>query len=339
MAPPKVEFSSSILPHECPSCHSRNLGGVRLTPSQFRAVTLAALFAICAIIVTGAAVRLTGSGLGCADWPACSSTEFIDVSSRHAAIEQVNRLFTGFVSIAVITAVLGSLVRVPRRKDLTLLSLGLVAGVLAQIVLGGITVLVDLHPMAVQGHMLLSLLLVANAVVLVKRASQPDDGLAVRPVSPEISRHTVAVAVLTGIALVTGTVVTGAGPHAGDEEARRFGIEIADAARVHGFSVVVVVVTMLVLAWRLRSRPAERAELAEWISAWILIALLQGAIGYIQYFNDVPALLVGIHVFGATMLWVVTVALVLRTLPARRLEALERGTTWRVKVSAPTMTG
>ena len=169
-----------------------------LSPSQFRAVTLAALFAIGAIIVTGAAVRLTGSGLGCADWPACSSTRFIDVSSRHAAIEQVNRLFTGLVSVAVIAAVLGSLVRVPRRRDLTLLSLGLVAGVLAQIVLGGITVLVDLHPAAVQGHMLLSLLLVANAVVLVHRASEPDDGLAVRPVSPEISRHAVAVAVADG---------------------------------------------------------------------------------------------------------------------------------------------
>jgi cytochrome c oxidase assembly protein subunit 15 len=314
-----------------------------LSPSQFRTVCVAALIAICAIIVTGAAVRLTGSGLGCADWPACSSSKFIDVSSRHAAIEQLNRLFTGLVSFSVIAAVLGSLVRDPRRKDLTLLSFGLVAGVLAQILLGGVTVLVDLHPAAVQGHMLLSLLLVANAVMLVHRASEPDDGGLVRPVSPEISRHTGAVAVLTGIALVTGTIVTGAGPHAGDEEARRFGVDIADAARVHGSSVVVVVATMLVLAWRLRFRPEERSELAEWISAWILIALLQGAVGYIQYFNEVPALLVGIHVFGATVLWAVTVALVLRTLPARRAdvaaEALEHGGTRRAKVSAPTMTG
>ena len=109
---------------------------------------MAALAAICAIIVTGAAVRLTGSGLGCADWPACSSSKFIDVSSRHAAIEQINRLFTGLVSLAVIAAVLGSFRRVPRRRDLTWLSLGLVAGVIAQIGLGGVTVLVDLHPAA-----------------------------------------------------------------------------------------------------------------------------------------------------------------------------------------------
>jgi cytochrome c oxidase assembly protein subunit 15 len=292
--------------------------GMKVSPSQYRAVTLAALFAIGAIIVTGAAVRLTGSGLGCADWPACSGARFIDVSSRHAAIEQLNRLFTGLVSIAVIAAVLGSLIRVPRRRDLTLLSFGLVAGVLAQIVLGGITVLVDLHPAAVQGHLILSLILVADAVVLVRRASEPDDGLAVRPVSPEISRHTVVIALLTAVALVTGTIVTGAGPHAGDEDARRFGIDIADAARLHGTTVVIAVASMLALAWRLRRRPAERAELAEWISAWILVALLQGAIGYIQYFNEVPAVLVGIHVFGATVLWAVTVALVLRTLPARR---------------------
>jgi heme a synthase len=298
---------------------------MRLTPSRYRAITIAALFALMAIIVSGAAVRLTGSGLGCADWPACSSARFIDVSTRHAAIEQVNRLFTGLVSVAVIAAVLGSLVRVPRRRDLTWLSLGLVAGVLAQIVLGGITVLVDLHPIAVQGHMIVSLVLVANAVLLVHRASEPDKGESVRPVSPEISRHTVGIAAVTALALVTGTVVTGAGPHAGDVEARRFGVEIATAARVHGASVIFAVITMLILVWRLRGRAAERAELADWISAWIVIALLQGAIGYIQYFNGVPALLVGLHVLGATALWTVTIALVLRTVPARRLATVGEG--------------
>lgn len=212
--------------------------GVTLSPARYRTITLFALFALCAIVVTGAAVRLTGSGLGCADWPACSSTRFIDVSSKHAAIEQINRLFTGIVSVAVIAAVLGSLRRVPRRRDLMWLSLGLVAGVLAQIVLGGVTVLVDLHPLAVQGHMLVSLILVANAVVLVQRASEPDDGEAIRPVSPEIGRHAAAVAGLTAVALVTGTVVTGAGPHAGDEDVRRFDVAISAAARVHGVSVV-----------------------------------------------------------------------------------------------------
>ena len=147
---------------------------MRLQPAQYRAVTIGALLAVCAIVVTGAAVRLTGSGLGCDDWPNCNDSQLIDVSSKHAAIEQVNRLFTGLVSVAVIAAVLGSLVREPRRRDLTQWSVGLVAGVLGQIVLGGVTVLVDLHPIAVQGHLLLSMVLVANATVLVRRAGEPD---------------------------------------------------------------------------------------------------------------------------------------------------------------------
>jgi heme a synthase len=295
---------------------------VTLSPARYRAITLAALLLLGAIIVTGAAVRLTGSGLGCEDWPACSNTRLVDVSNRHAAIEQINRLFTGLVSLSVIAAVLGSLIRVPRRRDLTWLSLALVGGVLAQIVLGGITVLVDLHPIAVQGHMLVSLALVAIAVVLVHRASQPDDGVAIRPVSPEISRHSIAIAVLTTVALVTGTVVTGAGPHAGDEDVRRFDVAISAAARVHGITVTVTVAAVLALVVRLRSRASERAEIAEWVSSWSFVALLQGAIGYIQYFNEVPALLVGIHVFGATVLWAITVSLVARTVPQRRVDAV-----------------
>ncbi len=127
---------------------------------------------------------------------------------------------------------------------------------------------------------------------------------------------------LTAIALVTGTVVTGAGPHAGDDgdDIRRFGVAISAAARVHGIAVLFAVAAMAALAYRLRTRPAERAEIAEWVSAWIFVALLQGAVGYIQYFNEVPALLVGIHVFGATVLWSITVALVLHTLPLRRAQ-------------------
>lgn len=301
---------------------SRIVGRVTITAARYRLIALAALGALVAIVVTGAAVRLTGSGLGCDDWPACNNEKLIDVSSKHAAIEQVNRLFTGIVSIAVIAAVLGSVFRRPRRNDLIWLSAALVAGVIGQAVLGGITVLVDLHPVAVQGHMLLSLVLVAIAVVLVHRASEPDHGDLVRPVSPEINRHVVGIAVLTVIALVTGTVVTGAGPHAGDEDVQRFAVDIGNAARVHSVAVWLAVAAMVALAWRLRSRPAERGHLAEWISSWVFIALLQGAIGYVQYFNEVPPLLVGIHVFGATSLWAVTVAVVLRTVPIRRTAAV-----------------
>ena len=283
----------------------------RLSPERYRVVCMVALALLCIIVVSGAAVRLTGSGLGCDDWPNCNNTKLIDVSSTHAAIEQVNRLFTGLVALGVIVAVLGSLARSPRRRDLTWLSVGLVAGVLGQIVLGGITVLVDLHPAAVQAHFLLSMVLVANAVWLVHRAGQPDAPLA-PTVSPSVRRHVFGVAVATLVAITLGTVLTGAGPHAGDEVARRFDIAIGTAARLHSVGVWVAVAVVAWLMWRLRSLHADRAVLEGTVVAWVCVALAQGALGYLQYFTGVPAALVAIHVAGATLLWGITVWMVAR---------------------------
>ena len=292
---------------------SRILGRVQLSPERYRAITVGALVALMVIVVTGAAVRLTGSGLGCDDWPRCSDERLIDVSSNHAAIEQINRLFTGLVALAVIAAVLGSLWRVPRRRDLTLLSLGLVAGVVGQIVLGGVTVLVDLHPAAVQGHLLLSMVLVGTAVVLVHRAGEPDEGTRTTVVTGASSTMVWALATATGVAIVTGTVVTGAGPHAGDEEARRFDVSISAVARVHGVTVMIALAVAATLAVWLTRRPDDRHRLGTPLSSWVFVGLLQAAIGYTQYFNDVPPLLVGLHVAGATVLWAMTVSLLLHT--------------------------
>jgi heme a synthase len=284
-----------------------------LSPSQYRAVTIGALLAVCAIVVTGVAVRLTGSGLGCDDWPNCNDSQLIDVSSTHAAIEQVNRLFTGLVSLAVIAAVLGSLVREPRRRDLTLWSIGLVAGVLGQIVLGGVTVLVDLHPIAVQGHLLLSMVLVANATVLVRRAGEPDGVERSDTVSPATRATTITLAAAASLAVFTGTLVTGAGPHAGDEDVRRFGFHIPTVARIHGVTVMVTIAIALGLAWRIRRHRHERAAMTPVMTTWLFVAALQATIGYVQYFNGVPELLVGLHVAGATALMVVTTQVVLDT--------------------------
>lgn len=284
-----------------------------LSPSRYRVVCGVALGLLVAIVVTGAAVRLTGSGLGCDDWPNCNDQRLIDVSSGHAAIEQVNRLFTGLVSIGVIAAVLGSLWRRPRRRDLTVLSLGLVAGVLAQIVLGGILVIFDLHPILVQGHMVLSLGLVATAVVLVRRSGEPD-GAPRHPAASSTSiRLTWALAILTGAAILAGTVVTAAGPHAGDEDVERLGVDIGSAARVHGVLVMLALVVAVGLAVHVGRRVDDRRSLSGAVSSWIFVGLLQAAVGYIQYFNEVPALLVGLHVTGATLLWAMTVHLVLAT--------------------------
>ncbi len=284
-----------------------------ISPAEYRRITVAALALLCVIVVTGAAVRLTGSGLGCNDWPRCNDNDLVDVGTRHAAIEQINRLFTGLVALIVILAVLGALIRRPRRRDLTWLSLGLVAGVIGQIVLGGITVLVHLHPVAVQSHFLLSMVLVADAVVLVVRAGEPDGGRRIAAVVPRTRRRVRWVVVWTGLALVAGTVVTGTGPHAGDEQARRFDLAITTVTRVHGVVVWIAVVAMAALLWHLRRLAHDREVLDAPIYAWCIAAVAQGTVGYLQYWSGVPAGLVAVHVAGATTLWSVTVWLACST--------------------------
>ena len=158
-----------------------------LSPSAYRRVTLAALWSLVFIVVTGAAVRLSNSGLGCTDWPTCKANRVVAPFEYHAMVEFVNRTITGLVSVAVILAVLGSLRRVPRRRDLTWLSVGLVAGVVGQIVLGGMVVKFDLNPWLVQGHFVLSMLLVLDAAVLAHRAGL-DDASASGP-APRRAEH------------------------------------------------------------------------------------------------------------------------------------------------------
>lgn len=286
---------------------------MQLQPRRYRLITIGALLALCTIIVTGAGVRLAGSGLGCDNWPACNETRFVDVSDAHTAIEQLNRLFTGVIVVLVAAAVLGSLIRVPRRRDLTWLSLGLVVTVFGQAVVGGIVVLTELHPAAVQQHFLLSMVTVVNGTVLVRRAGEPDHVPRRVVVRPATRRWAWALAVLTSFAIVTGTIVTGTGPHAGDENARRFGFAISDVARIHGISVILTIATALgLLAWIRRHR-GDRAALWPAMSTWMFLAVLQGAVGYVQYFNGVPELLVALHIAGATGLYIATVHVVLAT--------------------------
>lgn len=283
-----------------------------ISAPRYRQISIGALISLSIIIVSGAAVRLTNSGLGCDNWPNCNSERFVDVSSAHAAIEQVNRLFTGVVVAAVIAAVLGSLIREGRRRDLVLISWTLVVGVVANALLGAVTVWVDLHPYAVQGHLLLSMGLIAAGTVLVRRADEPD-GAARRPTVDAASRRLAGLLLIgTTVAIVTGTVVTGAGPHAGDEDAVRLGVDIASAARVHGVSVMATILLAVVLSLRARAGGSAVA-IRPALSRWLFIAVLQAAIGYTQYFTGVPEILVGSHVAGATALQLATVFVLLDT--------------------------
>ncbi|MBW3575090.1 MAG: COX15/CtaA family protein [Actinobacteria bacterium] len=278
-----------------------------ISPGAYRRVTLFALVALGFIVLTGAAVRLTGSGLGCTDWPTCEQGRLApaEITDAPAMIEFANRLLTGVVSVAVILAVTGALRRVPRRRDLVWLAWGLVAGVVAQIVLGGLVVLFELSPRLVMGHFLLSMAILWNATVLHHRAGRPDG-----PRVPLVAPTTLRLGRLAGgaaaVVVFTGTVVTAAGPHAGDRQAARLELFVPDVARVHGIAVVllVAVAVCLLVALRREAAPASAQRSAR---ALLAVLLAQAAIGYTQYFTGVPAALVGAHVLGAVLVWVAVI--------------------------------
>lgn len=279
---------------------------------------------LAAIVVTGAAVRLSGSGLGCDDWPNCNADTLVDVSSKHAAIEQINRLFTFLVALAVALAAAGAWYRRPRRRDLMVLAGIMLLGVPAQGLIGAVVVWSKLHPATVQLHFLLSMVLISAAVLLVVRSGEPDPARRGRrrpTVVPRVRSRVRLLCVWTALAVVAGTIVTGTGPHAGDAKgddgqactvgaARRFfgdecdvdGQALVWATRVHGVIVWITVLTAFSLLWRLRRLPHDREILGPPLTAWIVVALTQGAIGYVQYANGLPAFIVGVHIVGATAL-------------------------------------
>ena len=282
---------------------------------------MAALVLLGAIVVTGGLVRLTGSGLGCNDWPNCNDTKIIDVSSKHAAIEQINRLFTFLVSIGVALAALAAWFRKPRRRDLLTFGLVMLIGVPAQGLVGAIVVWSKLHPAMVQMHFVLSMVLVWAAVMMLVRSREPEHRRRVSNVVPRTRRRVRLLAFWTTLSVLVGTVVTGTGPHAGDAvnddgvqcavgAAKRFfgeecsinGNALVWVTRVHGTTVWITVAVALSLLWNLRRLRHDREALDAPLTAWLLVAMVQGGVGYVQYANGLPVALVAIHLAGATTL-------------------------------------
>jgi cytochrome c oxidase assembly protein subunit 15 len=226
------------------------------------------------------------------------------VSSTHAAIEQLNRLFTGLVSLSVVLAVLMAYFREPRRRDLVLLAWSLVAGVAAQIVIGGIVVLTGLHPLWNMTHFLVSMVLVTCAFLLERSSRLASVSRTWRTVPQGLRRVHAFLLGAAAVAITTGTVVTATGPHAGDENAERLGFELRDVARVHSTSVIICVALLAWLMWHsARMQGSDVASLRQALGTFAFVAVLQGAIGYAQYFTGVPVLLVGLHIAGATAFW------------------------------------
>jgi cytochrome c oxidase assembly protein subunit 15 len=257
----------------------------------------ALLVSNCVIVVTGGLVRLTGSGLGCPTWPRCTDESFVPHSALglHGVIEFGNRLLT-YVLIAVAVATWFAVRRwaeAPARAAwLTVL---IALGIPAQGVVGGITVLTDLNPWVVSLHFMLSMVLIALSVLLLRLVRGAEPG----PVAAVPLWVVRATFVTLWVVVYLGTIVTGSGPHAGDADAPRNDLRPDVWSTVHGYGVAVLVVLTLACLVALRRGP--RTALVA--TACLLAAeLAQGVIGYVQYVNDVPVALVTAHMVGATVL-------------------------------------
>ena len=270
-----------------------------------------ALLAIQAgIVVTGGAVRLTGSGLGCPTWPECTDGSIAPVANQaegqlHAWIEFGNRLLAWVMLIIALAALIYIVKRLKNREDfkhLRALAILQILGFFGQVVLGGITVLTDLNPIAVSAHFVLTIPLIAGALSLRHRILD-------RPVLvvKSLTRNlTKIVTSLTCIVLILGVVVTGTGPHAGDADVKRFPFDERTVSWLHADAVIALIGLTLALYFVVKS--SENSEVQKifggYIKILLIIELLQGAIGYVQYFTGLPALIVGAHLLGAVLVWI-----------------------------------
>jgi cytochrome c oxidase assembly protein subunit 15 len=279
-----------------------------------RRLALASVAANVAIVVTGGAVRLTASGLGCPTWPKCTDGSFATTPENglHGYVEFGNRLLT-FALAAVAAATLVAALRLrPRRRDLALLALALALGIPLQAVIGGMTVLTGLNPWVVMLHFLCSMTLIALATLLHDRASRPAGTIdaADAPVHPLLRRLGFGLLGVLAVVLYLGTVVTGSGPHAGDADARRTGLDPQLVSQLHADSALLLIGLSLALLVALHAAGAP-AGARQAAAALVGAELAQGAIGYTQYFTGLPAALVNLHLLGAGLLVIAAVRLAL----------------------------
>ena len=258
-----------------------------------------------ALVVTGGAVRLTGSGLGCPTWPECTPGSYTPVPKQaegqlHAWIEFGNRLLT-FLLLLVALIALVIAVRVSKglknKSSIRSLALGQVLGIFGQGILGGITVLTDLNPIPVAAHLLLSMLLISGAAslrfIIVGLETQQTDTTQLTLIRSQV--------VITAVVLILGTIVTGSGPHAGDEKTKRFSFDPRSVSVLHADFVIILSVITIIL-WLLTK--SLKGVIYRRNNILLLIIFMQGVIGYVQYFTGLPELLVGFHLLGSTLTWI-----------------------------------
>ena len=253
------------------------------------------------IVLTGATVRITGSGLGCPTWPECTYGSYTPVAGQaegafHAWIEFGNRLLTFLLLFAAVAVVIYAIRKA--RRDLIWRALLQVLGILGQGVIGGITVLTDLNPLAVASHFILSIFLIAGAVSIVARGRSPL--ISVRPTETKVKILAQAQVLLTFVVIVIGTLVTGSGPHAGDLDAPRLKLDERAISWLHADAVIALLGVSLALLVLSEISPETKRR----IKIFFAVTLAQGLIGYIQYVTGLPELLVIVHVLGSTLVWI-----------------------------------
>ncbi|MGW2948998.1 COX15/CtaA family protein [Streptomyces eurythermus] len=287
-------------------------------PRTVRRAALAALVMSVVIVVTGGAVRLTGSGLGCPTWPTCTDDSLTTTRAMgfHGIIEFGNRMLTYVLCAAVGWAIIAARSEKPWRRSLTRLGWAQFWVVMGNAVLGGIVVLVGLNPYTVAAHFLLSMALIAIATVMWQRTREGDE--APRPlVGKAVAQLVWFLVAASALLIAVGTVVTGAGPHAGDSsEVARIPIDWETVSKLHAVLAWIVVTLTFALWFVLKAVDAPKGPSARTRELFVVL-LCQGAIGYVQYFTHLPEALVAAHMLGSTVMWiwVLRVLLALRERP------------------------
>ncbi|MFF4361914.1 heme A synthase [Streptomyces sp. NPDC001604] len=287
-------------------------------PRTVQRSALSALVMSVVIVVTGGAVRLTGSGLGCPTWPKCTANSLAPTGEMnfHSAIEFGNRMLTYVLCAAIGWAIVAARSEKPYRRSLTRLGWAQFWLVMSNAVLGGIVVLVGLNPYTVAAHFLLASALIAVAVVMWQRTRE-GDGAPRALVGKPVQQMVWFLVLATVLLIVVGTVVTGAGPHAGDsKEVERIPIDWETVAKLHAVLAWIVVTLAFALWFVLKAVDAPKDPLAR-TRELFLVLLAQGVIGYVQYFTHLPEVLVGLHMFGSCLIWIwaLRVLLALRERP------------------------
>ena len=277
------------------------MSSLRIGPRPFLFLCRFTLATVVLNVVTGAAVRLSDSGLGCPDWPNCTQHHLTPALRLHPLVEFGNRLVVFVLVVACLVTVVAAFLRRPRRGDLRWLSAGLIVGVIGEAVLGGFVVYTKLNAYVVMTHFMVGIALLSVAVVLTLRANHAG-GRGTLAVSRRALRWTRIYLVLLLVAVTAGTATTGAGPHAGGKGAKRVDIGLSDMSRIHAELVWVTAIALLVVLWTLWRTDAP-THVQESGRVLLGVMVIQGVIGYTQYFTHLPAVLVGVHVVGATVVW------------------------------------